>query len=92
MHNTVRKLELPVETPQSHAEELRAITSLDAHSLSRLHAIASVYSRGVDRSTADDVTFGLLLFELKSARERFELWDDLTIARAAAQLKDPTGW
>ncbi len=79
-----------VETPESHAAEIAALQSLDATSLKRLQAIAQIYSRGVEEY--DERAMPKLRYELRSALERFGLWDDLTIARAIEELVDPMGW
>ncbi len=92
MNVAALNIEAIAETPKAHAEEVGRIEHLDAPALRRLQAIALIYSRGIEPAEYDSNVHGELLYQLKSARERFDLWDDLTIARAIKRLRDPTGW
>lgn len=80
-----------IESPETHAAEIRSITSLDERTLKRLMTIASMYTK-VDPASYDEHKYAELLFEMKSIKERLNLWDDLTISRAIRALRDPTGW
>ena len=87
MNVVALNIEAIAETPASHAEEVGRIEHLR-----RLQAIALIYARGIEPAEYDGNVHGELLYQLKFARERFGLWDDLTIARAIKHLRDPTGW
>lgn len=80
------------ESPSGHADELRMLRTPNPPVIQRVIDIASVYADGVSSELECTREACELLYELKSAAERFDLWDDLVVRRAARALMDPMGW
>jgi hypothetical protein len=80
------------QSPEAHALELQCLRTFTGRTVDQVRAIAEGYTEALDPSLVMTPPYQELRFELKSARERFSIFDCPELDRAIAALGDRSGW